>query len=109
MTEIKCLRNAFRDQMHEVSGQPNIFQLITNMHPITIMNTRSSCTCGIDEIRIDSKMKRPIYIGVYGYLQYQMSYYHLFIEFIDTTISTDENYLIMMNYIDQHKTNSHHQ
>ena len=43
-----------------------IFQLITNIYPITIMNIiHSSCTCGIDEIRIDSKMKRPIYIGVF--------------------------------------------
>ena len=30
-----------------------------------IMNIHSSCTCGIDDIRIDSKIKRPIYIGVF--------------------------------------------
>ena len=30
-----------------------------------IMNIHSSCTCGIDEIRIDSTMKRLIYIGVF--------------------------------------------
>ena len=41
------------------------FQLIINMYPITIMNIHSSCTYGIDEIRIDSKMKRLIYIGVF--------------------------------------------
>ena len=29
------------------------------------MNIHSSSTCGIDEIRIDSKMKRLIYIGVF--------------------------------------------
>ena len=29
------------------------------------MNIHSSCTCGIDEIRIDSTMKRLIYIGVF--------------------------------------------
>ena len=23
MTEIKCFRDAFRDQLHELSGQPN--------------------------------------------------------------------------------------
>ena len=50
----------------------------------------NSCTCGIDEILIDSNMKRPIYIGVYGYLQYQTSYYRLLIELVNTTTLTDE-------------------
>ena len=45
----------------------------------------SSCTCGIDEIAIDSEMKRPIYIGVYGYSQYQPSHYRLLIELIGRT------------------------
>ncbi|CAF0875287.1 unnamed protein product [Rotaria sp. Silwood1] len=50
----------------------------------------SSCTCGIDEILIDYNMKRPIYIGIYGYSQYQISHYRLLIELVDTKISTDE-------------------
>lgn len=43
----------------------------------------SSCTCGIDEILVDATMKRPIYIGVYGYSQYQISKYRLLIEFVN--------------------------
>ncbi|CAF1217980.1 unnamed protein product [Adineta steineri] len=50
----------------------------------------SSCTCGIDEILIDPYVKRPIYIGVYGYSQYQISHYRLLIELVDATIPTDE-------------------
>ena len=42
-----------------------IFQPATNMYPITIMNIHSSCIWGIDQIRIDSTMKRLIYIGVF--------------------------------------------
>ena len=29
MTEIKCFRDAFRDQLHELSGQPNILTVST--------------------------------------------------------------------------------
>ncbi|CAF0818895.1 unnamed protein product [Rotaria sordida] len=50
----------------------------------------SSCTCGIDEIFIDYNIKRPIYIGIYGYSQYQISHYRLLIELVDTKIPTDE-------------------
>ena len=28
MTETKCFRDAFRDQLHKLSGQPNIFVTI---------------------------------------------------------------------------------
>jgi hypothetical protein len=45
----------------------------------------SSCTCGIDEVFIDPYMKRPIYVGVYGYSQLQISYYRLLVELVDST------------------------
>ena len=54
------------------------------------MNIITSCTYGIDEILIDSKMKRPIFIGVHSYLQYQMNYYRSLIELVGTTTSTDK-------------------
>ena len=53
----------------------------------------SSCTCGIDEIYIDPYVKRPIYIGIYGYSQYRISHYRLLIELIDSTIPIDETYV----------------
>ena len=45
----------------------------------------SSCTCGIDEIFVDFHTKRPIYIGIYGYSQFHVSYYRLMIELIQTS------------------------
>jgi hypothetical protein len=54
----------------------------------------SSCTCGIDEILIDSYVKRPIYIGVYGYSQYQISYYRLLVELVDSTTPIDETFVV---------------
>ena len=35
MTETKCFRDAFRDQLHELSGQPNIllFHIYSNYLP----------------------------------------------------------------------------
>ena len=50
----------------------------------------SSCTCGIDEILIDAYMKRPIYIGIYGYSPYQISHYRLLIELVDSKTLPDE-------------------
>jgi hypothetical protein len=50
----------------------------------------SSCTCGIDEIFIDSYVKLPIYIGIYGHSQYQISHYRLLIELIDTKLPSSE-------------------
>jgi hypothetical protein len=49
----------------------------------------SSCTCGIDEILIDPYLKRPVYIGIYGYSQYQVSHYRLLVELVDSTIPLD--------------------
>ena len=57
----------------------------------------SSCTCGIDEILIDPYVKRPIYIGIYGYSQYQISHYRLLIELVDSTIPIDETILEQSN------------
>lgn len=51
----------------------------------------SSCTCGIDELLIDPFVKRPIYIGVYGHSQYQVSHYRLLIELVDSSKSKDES------------------
>lgn len=51
----------------------------------------SSCTCGIDEILIDPFIKRPIYIGVYGYSQYQIIQYRLLIELVDSSKTKDES------------------
>jgi len=57
----------------------------------------SSCTCGIDEILIDPYIKRPIYIGIYGYSQYQISHYRLLIELVDSRIPIDETILEQSN------------
>jgi len=50
----------------------------------------SSCTCGIDELVIDSTLKRPIYIGIYGYSQYRTSIYRLLIEMVEPATTYDE-------------------
>jgi hypothetical protein len=50
----------------------------------------SSCTCGIDQILIDPYVKRPIYIGIYGSSQYQVSHYRFLVELVDATIPIDE-------------------
>jgi hypothetical protein len=57
----------------------------------------SSCTCGIDEILIDPYVKRPIYIGIYGYSQYQISHYRLLIELVDSRVPIDETILEQSN------------
>ncbi|CAF1557803.1 unnamed protein product [Rotaria magnacalcarata] len=57
----------------------------------------SSCTCGIDEILTDYNIKRPIYIGIYGYSRYQTSHYRLLIELVDTKISMDETIIEQSN------------
>ena len=31
MTEVKCFRDAFRDQLHELSGQLNIIVMMINL------------------------------------------------------------------------------
>lgn len=68
----------------------------------------SSCTCGIDEILIDSYMKRPIYIGVYGYSQFQVSHYRLLIELVDSTIPLDETFFEQSKN-DKSYSNTHEQ
>lgn len=52
----------------------------------------SSCTCGIDEILIESYMKRPVYIGIYGYSQYRVSQYRLLIELVDSRTSLEDTH-----------------
>lgn len=50
----------------------------------------SSCTCGIDEILVDHRMKRPIYVGIYGYSRYQTSKYRLLVELVNSSSSSGE-------------------
>lgn len=50
----------------------------------------SSCTCGIDQILIDGYVKRPVYIGIYGSSQYQVSHYRFLVELVDATIPTND-------------------
>lgn len=58
----------------------------------------SSCTCGIDEILIDAYVKRPVYLGVYGYSQFQISHYRLLIELVDSTVPViDETFFEQTN------------
>lgn len=65
---------------------------------------QSSCTCGIDEIFIDHNMKRPIYIGIYGYSRYQISHYRLLVELIDTKPPTEE---VFQESSDDHRSSSY--
>ena len=58
----------------------------------------SSCTCGIDEVFVDFYTKRPIYIGIYGYSQYQVSHYRLLIELIQTSKPT-ENVVVLEEFV----------
>jgi hypothetical protein len=46
----------------------------------------SSASCGVDEIELDSRTKRPIYIGVYGHPRYEIS------EFLIEAYSGPEEY-----------------
>ena len=39
MTETKCSRDAFRDQLHELSGQPISKQRLTRLKRLTDQNT----------------------------------------------------------------------
>lgn len=48
----------------------------------------SSCTCGIDEVVIQSYMKRPIHIAIYGSSQYRNIRYRLLIEKIEPEFQT---------------------
>ncbi|CAF0721396.1 unnamed protein product [Didymodactylos carnosus] len=64
----------------------------------------SSTTCGIDEIVIDRSIKRPVYIGVYGYSQYRVSYYRLLVEQISQ--ATIEDYFTYIYTSDYFSTKS---
>ena len=42
MTEIKCRRDAFRDQLHELSGQPNINMSLSSIKVLFHAETSKS-------------------------------------------------------------------
>jgi hypothetical protein len=71
-------------------GDADLYISTRNKHVSYDNYEYSSCTCGIDEILIDSYIKRPIYLGIYGYSQYQISHYRLLVELVDSTILSDE-------------------
>jgi hypothetical protein len=80
----------YRFILISLRGDADMYISTRNKHVSYDNYEYSSCTCGIDEILIDYYMKRPIYIGIYGYSQYQISHYRLLIELVDTTIPNDE-------------------
>jgi hypothetical protein len=87
----------YRFILISLRGDADLYLSTRNKHVSYDNYEYSSCTCGIDEILIDSYVKRPIYIGIYGYSQYQISHYRLLVELIDTTISIDETIVEQSN------------
>ncbi|UJR35469.1 hypothetical protein I4U23_028225 [Adineta vaga] len=85
-------RGTYRFILISLHGDADLYISTRDKH-VTYDNYEiSSCTCGIDEILIDPYVKRPVYIGIYGYSQYQISHYRLLVELVDATIPVDAVY-----------------
>jgi hypothetical protein len=82
----------YRFILISLRGDADLYISTRNKHVTYDNYEYSSCTCGIDEILIDPYLKRPIYIGIYGYSQYQISHYRLLVELVDSTIPLDATF-----------------
>jgi hypothetical protein len=82
----------YRFILISLRGDADLYISTRNKHVTYDNYEYSSCTCGIDELLIDPYLKRPIYIGIYGYSQYRISHYRLLIELVDSTIPLDLTY-----------------
>ncbi|CAF0863897.1 unnamed protein product [Adineta ricciae] len=83
-------RGTYRFILISLRGDADLYISTSHKHVSYDNYDFSSCTCGIDEILIDPYVKRPIYIGIYGYSQYQVSHYRLLVELVDATIPLDD-------------------
>lgn len=83
-------RGTYRFILISLRGDADLYISTRHKHVSYDNYDFSSCTCGIDEILIDPYVKRPVYIGIYGYSQYQVSHYRLLVELVDATIPLDD-------------------
>ena len=65
MTEIKCSRDAFRDQLHELSRQPTIYNIIDNHHVVRVdENIHSLSKDTFTESDSDASVSNSIEFGM---------------------------------------------
>jgi len=66
-----------RLEMISTEGDADIYVAYSTLSPEYDNYEMKSVTCGVDEVEIESTMKRPIGIGIFGYPQYDKSHFTL--------------------------------
>ncbi len=79
----KILREGYlRLTLESIVGDADLYVSDTNQTPNFEDYELKSATCGEDTVYIDGDMKRPLWVGVYGYVSYEVSSYkmHVYID-----------------------------
>jgi len=93
---------SLRVELTSVEGDVDIYVSTEHQHPSYNTYDLKSESCGMDIIKVDSSLPRPVFIGLYGHPFYLGSRYHLQVYEVD-----DPHETTYMDYVNKYERYLH--